>query len=196
MKRKYCFRHITMPILFLLIFISLCGCGKNKDIETYKANMTQFFENIQTIDTAINQLDPNSETVSTELLSLLDSLDKSFQQMASLEVPDGFPGVAELAQDASKYMTEAVSYYHQAYEGAEYDKTSADIAYQNYQIANKRFQYIVQIIHGDIPEEIFTYDDTGADVSEDEFTDVESTGDEFVEDEFPEDEFAEDGSEQ
>ena len=187
MKRKYCFRHITMPILFLWILISLCGCGKNKDIETYKANMTQFFENIQTIDTAINQLDPNSETVSSELLSLLDSLDKSFQQMASLEVPDGFPGVSELAQDASKYMTEAVSYYHQAYEGPEYDKTSADIAYQNYQIANKRFQYIVQIIHGDIPEEIFKYDDTGADVSEDEFTDVESTEDEFVEDEFAED---------
>lgn len=162
------FRHNrSLPLLVLLLVLFTTGCGKNQEIEVYKANMTQFFENIQTIDASINNLNPDSETVSSDLLSLLDSLDKSFQQMASLEVPDGFPGVAELAQDASKYMSEAVSYYHTAYEGAEYDKTSADIAYQNYQIANKRLQYIVQILHGDIPEEIFTYEDNEDSASSD-----------------------------
>ena len=159
--------RILSLMMLMTLTIPLSACGKNQEIEVYKANMTQFFENIQTIDSAINQLDPESETVSADLLSLLDSLDKSFQQMASREVPDGFPGVAELSQDASKYMSEAVSYYHQAYDSGEYDKTSADIAYQNYEIANKRFQYIVQILHGDIPEEIFTYEDDSEDVSED-----------------------------
>lgn len=158
-KVKPFLRHPLFILLTLLPVLFTTGCGNKQEIEIYKANMTQFFENTQTIDASINSLNPDSETVSQDLLSLLDSLDKSFQQMASLEVPDGFPGVEELAQDASKYMSEAVSYYHMAYEGDEYDKTSADVAYQNYQIANKRLQYIVQILHGNIPEEIFTYED-------------------------------------
>lgn len=170
-------KKLLFPMLFLTLLLT--GCGKDKAVENYRANMTQFFENVQTINDAINQLDPNDENVGEELLPLLDSLDKSFSQMASLEVPDGFPGVADLAADASKYMTEAVSYYHQAYGGEEYDKTSADIAYQNYQFANKRLQYIVQILHGDIPEEIFTYDEDGSedntDTSTDEFTEDTST---------------------
>lgn len=169
-------KRFLFPILLLTLFLT--GCGKDKAVETYRANMTQFFENVQTINDAINQLDPNDENVGDQLLPLLDSLDKSFSQMASLEVPDGFPGVADLASDASKYMTEAVSYYHQAYSGGEYDKTSADIAYQNYQFANKRLQYIVQILHGDIPEEIFTYDEDSSDGS----TDTSTSSDEFTED--------------
>ena len=131
-------KRLLFPVLLLTLFLT--GCGKDKAVETYRANMTQFFENVQTINDAINQLDPNDENVGDQLLPLLDNLDKSFSQMASLEVPEGFPGVADLATDASKYMTEAVSYYHQAYSGEEYDKTSADIAYQNYQFANKRLQ--------------------------------------------------------
>lgn len=173
---KFPGKRFLFPVLLLTLVLT--GCGKDKAVENYRANMTQFFENIQTINDAINQLDPNDENVGDQLLPLLDSLDKSFSQMASLEVPDGFPGVADLAADASKYMTEAVSCYHQAYSGEEYDKTSADIAYQNYQFANKRLQYIVQILHGDIPEEIFTYDEVGSDGS----TDTSTSADEFIED--------------
>lgn len=203
MKRQHS-PHLRCSILLgtFTVLLMLTGCGKNKDIETYKTNMTQFFENINTINDSINNLDPESENVSQELLPLLDSLDKSFTQMASLEVPEDFPGVAELAQDAGKYMTEAVSYYHQAYENGEYDKTAADIAYQNYQIANSRLQYIIRILHGDIPEEIFTYEDddaTGdandtdnstpsADLSE-ENGDASTDEDEFSEN-WEEDEFA------
>lgn len=159
--------HLRCSILLctFTVLLMLTGCGKNKDIEIYKTNMTQFFENISILNDSINNLDPESENVSQELLPLLDSLEQSFTQMASLEVPEDFPGVAELAQDADKYMTEAVSYYHQAYENGEYDKTAADIAYQNYQVANKRLQYIIQILHGDIPEEIFTYEDDASDIS-------------------------------
>ena len=107
-------------------------------------------------DSSINAIDPESDTAVSELLSLLDSMDKSFSQMASLEVPDGFPGVEQLADEASEYMTEAVSYYHQAFEGEEYDSVLADVAKQNYDRANVRLQYIVSILHGDIPEEIYT----------------------------------------
>ncbi len=164
--------------------------------------MTQFFvKNIQTINDAINQLDPNDEKCrGINCFRFLTVWINRFSPDGFLEVPDGFPGVADLAADASKYMTEAVSCYHQAYSGEEYDKTSADIAYQNYQFANKRLQYIVQILHGDIPEEIFTYDEddsTGStDSSADDFTEDDTSTDsaedayEDSEDSSEEDEFA------
>ena len=149
-------------IRFALLFLPVClltGCGKDAELENYKANMNQFFENVRIFDSSINALDPQSETSVTELLSLLDSMDTSFQQMASLEVPDGFPGVADLATEASEYMSEAVSLYHQAYEGESFNASLEDAARQNYECANIRLQYIISILHGNIPEEIFTYED-------------------------------------
>lgn len=148
--------------VFTCIFaglLFLTGCGSNAELDNYKANMNQFFENIKTFDTAINAIDPETETAVTELLSLLDSMDTSFQQMASLPVPEGFPGVEELADEASSHMTEAVSYYHQAFEAEPFDTILADVAKQNYDRANLRIQYIVSILHGDLPEEIYTYED-------------------------------------
>ncbi len=143
----------------LTCFVLLTGCGSNAELDAYKANMTQFFENIQTFDSAINSINPESETAVTDLLSLLDSMDTNFQQMASLTVPEGFPGVEELADEASEYMSEAVSYYHQAFEAEPFDTVLADVAKQNYDRANLRIQYIVSILHGDLPEEIYTYED-------------------------------------
>lgn len=160
-------------LLFILLALTVTGCGKNADLENYKANMNQFFENIKIFDSSINAIDPDSETAVSDLLSLLDSMNTSFEQMASLEVPDGFPGVEELADEASEYMSEAVSYYHQAYEG-EYDAALEDVARQNYERANVRFQYIVSILHGDIPEEIYTYEE------DDEFTDNEDAASDSI----------------
>lgn len=145
-------------ICFLLLFLT--GCNKQDPVlENYKANMNQFFENIRVFDSSIDAIDPESDTAAAQLLSLLDAMDTSFAQMASLEVPESFPGVSELAQEASSYMTEAVSYFHQAYEGDSFDAVLEDVARQNYERANLRLQYIVSILHGDIPEEIYIYDD-------------------------------------
>ena len=115
--------------LGVLLMIS-AGCGQKDDLEAYKTNMNQFFENMKIFDSSINSIDPQSETAPSELLTLLDSMEKSFTQMASLEVPDGFPGVEQLADEASEYMTEAVSCYHQAFEGESYDAAMADVAKQ------------------------------------------------------------------
>lgn len=164
----------------------LTGCGKDAALEAYKTNMNQFFANIQVFDSSINAIDPNSETAASDLLTLLDTMDTSFAQMASLEVPDSFPGVDQLADEASEYMAEAVSYYHQAFEGETFDSALADVAKQNYDRANLRIQYIVSILHGDIPEEIYTYEDDttlpedagiGEDLAtpEDEYSEPEDT---------------------
>lgn len=157
--------HPKIKAALLLVFLAafmITGCQKNTELEHYKANMNQFFENIKVIDSSINGIDPYSETAVPELLGLLDTMNTSFEQMASLSVPDGFPGVEELADEASEYMSEAVSYYHQAYEG-DYNANLEDVARQNYERANIRFQYIVSILHGDIPEEIYTYEEEETD---------------------------------
>lgn len=161
---KTSFTSIIM-FIFLCLFV-MTGCGKkDAELENYKANMNQFFENVRLFDSSINAIDPDSETAVSELLTWLDTMDTSFAQMASLEVPDGFPGVEELADEASSCMSEAVSYYHQAYEG-EYNASYEEAARQNYARANEMLQYIVSIFHGDIPEEIYTYDDGTEESSE------------------------------
>lgn len=147
-------KMLNLTLISLLLFL-LTGCGKNTELENYKANMNQFFENVKIFDASINAIDPNSETAVSELLALLDSMNTSFAQMASLEVPEGFPGVDQLADEASSYMAEAVSYFHQAYDG-EYNPSLEDVARQNYERANVRLQYILSILHGDIPEEIYS----------------------------------------
>lgn len=154
-------RHVIFLLsLYILFVYTLTGCGKNEELEAYKANMNQFFENVRVFDASINAIqNPETDQAVAELLSLLDSMDTSFQQMAALDVPDCFPGVEELADDASMYMSEAVSYYHMAYEGGGFDASLEDAARQNYVFANTRLQYIISILHGDIPEEIFTYED-------------------------------------
>lgn len=152
---------MTLCFTFCLL---LTGCNKSDpQIETYKSNMNQFFENIKTFDSAINSIDPESENAVNDLLYILDTMNTNFEQMASLSVPEGFPGVEELADEANDYMKEAVTYYHQAFESEPFDSYLADIAKQNYDRANLRLQYIVSILHGDIPEEIYTYEEEDED---------------------------------
>lgn len=161
----------NMILTGLVIFsLSFSGCKSNQELDTYKANMNQFFENIKVYDSSINAIDPESETAVSELLTLLDSMDISFTQMASLEVPDDFPGVEGLADEASEYMTEAVSYYHQAFEADPFDSSLADVAKQYYDRANVRIQYIVSILHGEIPEDAYTYEEESSEMTESEET--------------------------
>ncbi|MCI8570759.1 MAG: hypothetical protein HFI43_05075 [Lachnospiraceae bacterium] len=170
-KKKYWFCFL----LILLLAGTVAGCGKkDAELENYRMNMNQFFENVRIFDSSINAIDPNSETAVNDLLSLLDSMNTSFAQMASLEVPEGFPGVDVLADEASQYMSEAVSYYHQAYEGENFDAALEDAARQNYERANVRLQYIVSILHGDIPEEIYTYDEPGGETGDVESSEQET----------------------
>lgn len=165
-QRKKTAALLFLTVLFLTAFLSGCG-KKDPALENYKANMTQFFENMKVFDSSINSIDPNSDTAPAQLLALLDNMNTSFEQMASLEVPDDFPGVAELATQASENMSQAVYYYHQAFDGDTYNANMADAAKQYYDRANLRVQYIISILHGNIPEEIYSYDEeTTSDTSQ------------------------------
>ncbi len=168
---------IMKPLVLLccLCFLWMTGCGKDPEMDSYKENMNQFFENISYFDNAINSIDPNSETAVSDLLSLLDSMTVSFSQMAELSVPKVFNGVEELADEASEYMSEAVSLYHQAFEEGSFDEYVAEAAKENYDRANLRLQYIISILHGEIPEEIFVSEEDSAepDSAEPDFTEAD-----------------------
>lgn len=149
-------RQITLRIKIYFAFlcgILLTGCGKKDEaLEEYQANMETFFEHVMEYNNNMNAIDVSKEDYVSQMLSYLDGLDAEVAWMAGLEVPTQFSAVESLADEASENMTQAVSYYHMAYEGEEYDANIEAAAKEYYDRANIRIQYIITIFHGEIPE--------------------------------------------
>lgn len=141
-------------LLFTALMTAFClsGCGKDAELEEYKANMTTFTENVTDIKLRMDEIDTSSEDAVSELLDCLDELQIQFEDLAEMEVPQKFASVESLADEASSYMTEAVTLYHDVFEAAEYDEATADVAVQNYDRAMTRLSYISTLLQGELPE--------------------------------------------
>lgn len=148
-------KSFTIFVLLTTIFC-LNGCGnateEEKELADFSASISEFTAVIKDADEQINTIDTSSEDASEELLEILDNLDKEFQELAQLSIPEQYKSIEELADEASTNMTNAVSYYHSAYEEEEFSEEDADIAYQYYTRAMTRVQYIGYILIGEIPE--------------------------------------------
>lgn len=144
----------SLFVIYLLFICMLCltGCGKDEALETYKADMETFFSNISEINDNMNSIDVSEDGYVAQILEYLDELDEEVAWMAELEVPEEFSAVESLADEASENMAQAVSYYHVAYEGEEYDANMEEAAHEYYYRANTIIQYIITILHGEIPE--------------------------------------------
>ena len=57
-----------------------------------------------------------------------------------------------VADEADENMKQAVALYHSAYEAEVFDEPMAQAAREYYDRANIRIQYIISILHGEIPE--------------------------------------------
>lgn len=145
-------KRIVTLLITLLMSVCLTACGQDKNLATYEKNMNDFTENIAAISDTMDGIDPESETATTDLLSCLDQMNDQFQILAVMEIPDKFSNIAELAPQAGSYMQEAVSLYHELYEGAEFDEEKASAAAENYSRAMKRVSYISALLQGEIPE--------------------------------------------
>lgn len=148
---------IALKKFICLCIVCICamffaGCGKDEALDEYKADMETFFNNIAEINDNMNSIDVTKEGYLELLLGYLDSLEEEVAWMAELEVPEEFSAVDSLADEASENMSQAVSYYHMAYEGEEYDENLESAAYEYYDRANTIIQYIVTLLHGEIPE--------------------------------------------
>ena len=139
----------------LTTVLCLTACGhtnEEKELADFSSSISSFTASIQDANQQINELDVNDANASQELLSILDGLDEKFKELADLSVPEQYQSIETLADEASKNMTNAVSYFHSAYEGEAFDEQDADVAYQYYTRAMVRIEYIGYVLVGDIPE--------------------------------------------
>lgn len=143
---------ITLLSVLLLIF-GLTGCGIDPELTKFQKDMDAFCTRLAELDASINAIDPTSISATTELLSYLDQIDEQFKILADMSVPDDFSYLDPLMDEASSYMSEAVSSYHDAYSNNSYNEYTAAYAYENYARAYKRVQYIITVLHGDLPED-------------------------------------------
>ncbi len=132
--------------------LMLTACGNDETLTAYQEDMTTFFEHVAAYNDDMNSIDASSEDATQQLLDYLDQLESEITWMAELEVPEQFSAVDSLADEADENMKQAVELYHQAYEGEAYDEAAAEAAREYYDRANIRIQYIITILHGEIPE--------------------------------------------
>lgn len=139
----------------LTTILCLTACGhtnEEKELADFSSSISSFTASIQDANQQINELDVNDANASQELLSILDGLDEKFKELADLSVPEQYQSIETLADEASENMTNAVSYFHSAYEGEAFDEQDADVAYQYYTRAMVRIEYIGYVLVGEIPE--------------------------------------------
>lgn len=140
---------VTVSLLSILI----CGCGEDQELTKFKREMDDLCSEVAEIDAGINAIDSQSETAKEELLDYLDQLDDSFKKLANISVPDEFSYITDLANDASAYMTEAVSLYHDAFSNNSYNEYTAQYAEAYYERAYVRLSYIITFLHGETPDD-------------------------------------------
>lgn len=149
---KQNYRKCRTICVGLLCALFLTACGEDESLTAYQEDMTTFFEHIAAYNDGMNAIDASSEDATEQLLNYLDQLRDEITWMAQLEVPEQFSAVDSLADEADENMQQAVALYHQAYEGDSYDEAYAEAAREYYDRANIRIQYIITILHGEIPE--------------------------------------------
>ncbi len=141
-----------MILTTLLFAFLLTACGENEELTAYQEDMNTFFERASEYNDKMNAIDCESDTAVIELLGYLDAFAEDIQWMAELEVPEQFSAVESLADEADENMKEAVALFHTAYDGETYDEGSEQAALEYYNRTNIRIQYIITILHGEIPE--------------------------------------------
>lgn len=157
---------LTLSALLLLSFV-LNGCGTDKNLTEYEKNVTAFIDAVSDIKIRMEEIDVNNEDSVVDILICLDEMQEQFYLLAEMDVPKEFVSIESLADEASEYMTEAVSIYHQVFEADEYDAANADVAAQNYDRAMKRLSYISTLLQGELP------DDENVIITEEEVLDFE-----------------------
>lgn len=136
--------------LFLVLVLS--ACGEDDTLDAYLEDMNTFFSRAAEYNEKMNAIDRDSDTAMVELLGYLDALKEDIAWMAQLEVPEQFSAAESLADEAAENMEQAVSLFHKACEGEKFDDATAQAAIEYYNRTNIRIQYIITILHGEIPE--------------------------------------------
>lgn len=146
-------RNICMTLAGLLISAFLTSCGTDPAMTKFRTDMDLFCDHVAEINDAINKIDAGADNASDLVLGYLDQLARQFQDFAEIDFPKDYDYLEPLADEAGSYMSEAVKNYHLAYADGGYDETTAAYARENSARAFKRVQVILDILHGNTPEE-------------------------------------------
>ncbi|MCR5619279.1 MAG: hypothetical protein K6F65_04205 [Lachnospiraceae bacterium] len=153
--------HAITIILSLLL---LAGCGsqpaedpQTQELKDFRSKVDTFCETISNVDAQINSIDTASETYTTDLMNSLGTLNIAFADFAALDFPSDYDYLEHLADEASAYMSEAVTGFGQVYTDntlnsqAMQDKyNEASAAYAN---AFKRIKVIMTFLNGEISQD-------------------------------------------
>lgn len=154
MKKK-----LYVFITAILSAVILTACGEDPELVQFRQSIDTLFNKIAEIDSAMNNIDAESDDAVSELLRHLDDLELVFQAFAKLDFPEEFDYLEETAREASQYMTTAVESYHEAYSNGSYNEYTAEYAYGNYARACKRIQVIISFLHGESPKDVTVVSD-------------------------------------
>lgn len=149
MKRK-----LAALLLIAFIISSLSACGEGgEDYSDYKEQMNNFCESITTLDEEINSLNPEDDDAVEDLFIYLNELEEQFKYFSEIEVPKNFQVTESLADEAYDYMKQANEYFEQSFSDNSFNEYTLEAAMECYARANKRVHYVIDIIHGELPED-------------------------------------------
>ena len=132
----------------------MAGCGKGSgEIDTYQKEITEFFTEMEEYNTKINELNPEDSASVEALFEIFDEMEVSYKELADLKVPDEFSANETLAKQASDYMAQANQYFHDSFTDTSYNEYTLEAAMECYKRANKRLGYMIDILHGKIPDD-------------------------------------------
>ena len=137
-----------MALIMLLSVLTSCGSLPSQETSLYQNDMTNFTNTIVEIGDHINQIDANSDTAVSELLSYYDEMDAAFLSLTEMDIPSEYSDAEILAERASKYMTQAVLYYHTAFESETLDEMALETANTYYEKAITYVNYIGEVLLG------------------------------------------------
>lgn len=150
--RKIFTARFVFSVIVCLVLLSgtLAGCGKkeNSELTAFQTELDEFMASIADLNTKINNINPTSDNAVNELLSYYDMLDAEFAELAEIPIPEEYSDVERLADSAGKYMSEAVSYYHVAFEGEYLDEDIFNLGSSYYEKAFTFVNYIGQVLMG------------------------------------------------
>ncbi len=146
--------HTSRLLLLLctLLIVTMTGCGKKEpgELETYRNNMTSFFDVVKAYNDSINTIDSLSPDAPANLLANIDGLNAAFQQMLNYPIPKEFSAMESISAEAADYMNLAAKSYHDAYDG-EFNTEALNLADQYYERANTRLFLMVELLRGETP---------------------------------------------
>ena len=164
-KRQSIMKHkLLTTVLMTLILLITCACGKqaengteSEEIKAFRETIDTFNSRIVDIDQAINSIDTMDPSYKSTITGYLTDLNTLFTDFAAVDFPDEFNYLEHLSDEASEYMSKAVTTYSTIFNDSSLDAESISVlreeADTNYANAFKRIKVIMTFLNGEVSQD-------------------------------------------